>query len=75
MEILLLTGVGLLLLAAVVAAVAYGAVKLSQRRRGPSAADPGIGTARRLYFYGVTLAALVTSALGLVFVATFVVES
>ena len=75
MEILLLTGVGLLLLAAVVAAAAYGAVKLSQRRRGPSARDPGIGTARRLYLYGVTLAALVTSALGLVFVAMFVVES
>ena len=75
MEILLLTGVGLLLLAAVIGAAAWGAVKLSQRRRGPSAADPGIGTARRLYFYGVTLAALVTSALGLVFVATFVVES
>ena len=75
MELLLLAVVGLLLLAAVVAAAAYGAVKLSQRRRGPSAPDPGIGTARRLYLYGVTLAALVTSALGLVFVATFVVES
>ena len=75
MEILLLTVVGLLLLAAVVAAVAYGAVRLAQRRRGPSAADPGIGTPRRLYLYVVTLAALVTSAFGLVFVATFVVES
>ena len=75
MEILLLTAGGLLLLAAVIAGAVYGATRLSHRRRGPSAADPGIGTARRLYLYGVSLAALVTGALGLVFVGTFVLES
>ena len=75
MEILLLTAGGLLLLAAVIAGAVYGSMRLAQRRRGPSVADPGIGTARRLYLYGVSLAALVTGALGLVFVGTFVLES
>ena len=75
MEILLLTAGGLLLLAAVVAGAVYGATRLAHRRRGPSVADQGIGTARRLYLYGVSLAALVTGALGLVFVGTFVLES
>ena len=75
MEMLLLTAGGLLLLAAVIAGAVYGAARLASRRRGPSVADPGIGTARRLYLYGVSLAALVTGALGLVFVGTFVLES
>ncbi len=75
MEVLLLTAGGLLLLAAVIGGAAYGATRLAHRGRGPSAPDPGIGTARRLYLYGVSLAALVTGALGLVFVVTFVLEA
>ena len=75
MEVLFLTAGGLLSLAAVLAAAVYAAARLSHRRRGPSVADPGIGTARRLYLYGVSLAALVTGALGLVFVGTFILET
>ena len=75
MEVLLLTAGGLLVLVAVVGGAVYGATKLAHRGRGPSAPDPGIGTARRLYLYGVSLAALFTGALGLVFVVSFVLEA
>ncbi len=66
---------GLLVPVAIIAAVVYGIMKLVRRPREFADMDLGIGTVRRLYFYVVTLVALVIGASGVVFIATFVVES
>ncbi|MBM3957562.1 MAG: hypothetical protein FJ313_05870, partial [Gemmatimonadetes bacterium] len=57
--------VGFLLPLAVIAGVIAGIVVLV-RRRGEPGDDPGIGTVRRLYIYGLSLAGLVTGAIGAV---------
>lgn len=48
---------------AIIAGVIAGIVMLA-RRRGEPGGDPGIGTVRRLYIYGLSLAGLVTAAIG-----------
>lgn len=58
--------VSLLIPIAVVAAIVYGVVSLNRRRRTAKQADSGIGTIRRLYFYGVALAALMMAVIGMV---------
>ncbi len=75
MEIVISLVIGLLVQGAIIAAIVYGVLKLVRRRRGPSDADPGVGTVRRLYLYVVTLVALTMSAAGVVFIASFVIES
>ena len=47
----------------IIAGVIAGIVALA-RRRGEPDGDPGIGTVRRLYIYGLSLAGLVTAAIG-----------
>ncbi len=61
--------VSLLIPIAIVAAIVYGVVSLTKRRRTTPQVDPGIGTIRRLYFYGVALAALIMAANGIALVA------
>lgn len=55
----------LLIPIAIIVAIVYGVVSLTRRRRSGPQADPGIGTIRRLYFYGVSLAALMMAANGI----------
>jgi hypothetical protein len=54
----------------VIAGVIVGIVTLA-RRGGAHDDDPGIGTVRRLYIYGLSLAGLVTAAIG----ATLIVKT
>ena len=64
----------LLVLVALIAAIVYGVVAVTRRRREFVQADPGIGTVRRLYFYIVAFVALMMSANGIVQIAVFVLE-
>ena len=59
---------------ALVAAVVYGIVSLARRRRGFAEVDPGIGTVRRLYFYGVSFIALMMAAFGVMEIVRFVLD-
>jgi hypothetical protein len=59
---------------AVVGGLVYGAVFLARRRRGFAEVDPGIGTVRRLYYYGVSFVALMMAANGIVQIGIFVLE-
>ena len=63
----------LLVLAAIIGAIVYG-VSVLRRRRG-SEEDTGVGTVRRLYFYGVAFIALVMAANGLVQILQFILDS
>jgi hypothetical protein len=60
--------VTLLIPISIIAAIVYGIVSLTRRRQSGPQADPGIGTIRRLYFYGVALAALMMAANGIALV-------
>ena len=64
----------LMILVVVVAAV-YGLVYLSRRRRDFDEIDPGIGTIRRLYFYGVSIVALMMAVNGVVQIGVFVLDA
>ena len=63
-----------LILLALVGGVVYGIVALSRRRRELSPPDPGIGTVRRLYFYGVSFVALMMAASGTTEILHFVLD-
>ena len=60
---------------AVLGAVVYGIVALTRRSRDFEQIDPGIGTVRRLYFYIVSLVALMMAASGVVLVLAYVLEA
>ncbi|PKB83282.1 MAG: hypothetical protein BZY88_02195 [SAR202 cluster bacterium Io17-Chloro-G9] len=51
------------------------AVVVFLRRRGESEADQGIGTLRRLYYYGLSFVALMFSASGAVLLVDYVADS
>ena len=53
----------------------YGILALTRRTRGLGETDPGIGTVRRLYFYIVSVVALMMAANGVVLIAGFVLDS
>lgn len=53
----------------------YGILALTRRTRGLGETDPGIGTVRRLYFYIVSVVALMMAAHGVVLIAGFVLDS
>ena len=59
---------------AVIAAVVYAVIYSRRRRGGLEVVDPGIGTIRRLYFYGVSFVALMMAANGVVLILQFVLE-
>ena len=63
-----------LILLALGGGVVYGIVALSRRRRGLSPPDPGIGTVRRLYLYGVSFVALMMAASGTTEILHFVLD-
>ncbi len=67
--------ISLLVLVGMIAAVAYGIVSLTRRRREFAEIDPGIGTLRRLYFYIVSFVALMMAANGVVQIAQFVLDA
>ncbi len=64
----------ILIFLVVVGGLVFGAVSLARRRRGFVEVDPGIGTVRRLYFYGVSFVALIMAASGIVQIGRFVLE-
>lgn len=59
---------------ALVAAIVYGIVSLTRRRHGFAEVDPGIGTVRRLYFYGVLFVALMMAASGVMEIVRFLLD-
>ena len=61
----------LLVLLAIIAAV----VMFVRRRREGTGDDPGIGTLRRLYYYGLSFVALMFSAGGAVMLVDYVADS
>ena len=67
--------VPLAIMLAIVAAVAYGVVSLTRRRRDFAEVDPGIGTVKQLYFYGVSFVALLMAANGVTLVIAYVLDS
>ncbi len=68
---------GTLVPLAIVGLVVYGIVRLARGRNlgDVDVVDPGIGTVRRLYFYTVSFVALLMATIGLMLVATWVLES
>lgn len=58
-----------------IGAIVYGFSALSRRRRGIAESDPGIGTVRRLYFYGVSFVALMMAVNGIVQIGVFVLDA
>ncbi|MDA1348682.1 MAG: DUF5671 domain-containing protein [Chloroflexi bacterium] len=62
----------LVILGAIVALIVF----IVRRRRGDALrSDPGIGTLRRLYFYGVSFVALMMAANGVVQIARYVLDA
>ena len=59
----------------IIAAVVYAIVQWRRRGSTPEAADPGIGTVRRLYFYTVSFVALMMAVNGLVQIVRFLLDS
>ena len=66
--------VQLLILGAVIGGVVYGIMLLRRRGGELSQPDPGIGTVRRLYFYGVSFVALMMAASGTTEILHFVLD-
>ena len=60
---------------AIIGGIVYGIVALTRRNRGLEESDPGIGTVRRLYFYLVSIVALMMAANGIVLIGSFVLDS
>ena len=60
---------------AIVAAIVYGIVALTRRRREFGEVDTGIGTVRRLYFYTVTFVAMMMAASGITEIAHYVLDA
>ena len=63
-----------LIVLVVVGGLVYGVTSLARRRRDFVEVDPGIGTIRRVYFYGVSFVALMMAANGIVQIGIFVLE-
>ena len=63
-----------IILLLVVIGIIVGIVALV-RRRGGGEADPGIGTVRRLYYYGLAFVALMVAASGVTFLVASVAEA
>ena len=66
---------GSLIPVAIVGAIVYAVVRWMRRRPALAPDDPGMGTVRRLYFYVVSLIALLVAANGLAQIARFVLDS
>ena len=60
---------------AIIGGIVYDIVALTRRNRGLEESDPGIGTVRRLYFYVVSVVALMMAANGIVLIGAFVLDS
>ena len=59
----------------VLGGILYGIVALTRRTRGLGEIDSGIGTVRRLYFYIVSIVALMMAANGMALVVGFLLDS
>ncbi|MDP7578768.1 MAG: DUF5671 domain-containing protein [SAR202 cluster bacterium] len=59
----------------VLGGILYGIVALTRRTRGLGEIDRGIGTVRRLYFYIVSIVALMMAANGMALVVGFLLDS
>jgi len=58
----------------IIGAIVYAIVQWRRRQAPLESVDPGIGTVRRLYFYLVSLVALIVAANGLVQIERYVLE-
>ena len=65
----------LAVLGAIIAAIVYGIRSVTKRRRDFAEVDTGIGTVRRLYFYTISLVALLMSSYGIVVIGQFILEA
>ncbi len=74
MEDIFFAVIPLLILLGVIAAVVYAVLALTRRNSDFSEADPGIGTVRRLYFYGVSFVALLMVANGIGQIGEFILN-
>ncbi len=66
---------GALIQVAIIAAIVYAIVRWRRRRPHAEPAEPGMGTVRRIYFYAVSLIALVVAANGLAQIERFVLDT
>ena len=65
----------LAVLGAIIAAIVYGVRSVTKRRRDFAEVNTGIGTVRRLYFYTISLVALLMSSYGIVVIGGFILEA
>ena len=61
-------------LVTIIAAIVYGIRSVTKRRRDFPEADTGIGTVRRLYFYTISLVALLMFTSGIGLIVRFILE-